>query len=390
MRTIFKLNERGWAFYFTYALSGVCFSIILLTDVREAFITKGLSWLYLFLFAVLLTYLSTPIIRSIARTARILDYPNQRKVHLAPTPLLGGVAVYLGFAGTLFYNFSFSLELKGVGVGSTMILLTGIMDDIHEISAAFKFFVQITAITVMVSYGVVLSFMPNTVWGNIIELALTYLWMLGIINAVNFFDGLDGLATGLGAISSFFITLVAIATNQSYLMFISVALLGSCLGFLPFNFSLKRPASIFLGDGGSTFIGFNLAALAIMGGWGENFPIKAYLMPTLILGIFIYDMFHINISRIMGKKAKGFREILAYVGKDHIHHRLMALGFSKRQTVFFIYLVSASLGLSALAMTKLDTKHSLLLLVQAALMLMIIAIIMIKGASCLRENGKFD
>ena len=105
MRTIFKLNERGWAFYFTYALSGVCFSIILLTDAREAFITKGLSWLYLFLFAVLLTYLSTPIIRSIARTARILDYPNQRKVHLAPTPLLGGGSGLSWFRGDPLLQF---------------------------------------------------------------------------------------------------------------------------------------------------------------------------------------------------------------------------------------------------------------------------------------------
>lgn len=171
-------------------------------------------------------------------------------------------------------------------------------------------------------------------------------------------------------------------------MYLSVALLGSCLEFLPYNFKLSRPATIFLGDAGSTFIGFNLAALAVMGGWGENYPIKAYLVPTLILGIFIYDMFHINISRIAGRKVRGLREILSYVGRDHIHHRLMALGLSKRQTVLFVYFVSSSLGPQAMAMTRLDTKHSLLLLVQGTFTLMIIAILMIKGASLLGGGSR--
>jgi UDP-GlcNAc:undecaprenyl-phosphate GlcNAc-1-phosphate transferase len=371
-----------------FALCCVFFALLLLADVKVFFISRGLAWLYIFLFSLFLSFIATPIARAVALSGGILDQPNERKVHINPTPLLGGVAVYLGFAGSIFYNFAFSLQLKGIGVGATLILLAGLADDVREMHAALKLLIQIIAVTVMISYGVALSFMPDTPLGNVVEVVFTYLWMLGIINAVNFLDGLDGLAAGLGAISSLYISLVAISTHQTYLIFLSTALLGSCLGFLPHNFKSNRPAAIFLGDAGSSFIGFSLAALAIMGGWGEDYPIKAYIMPTLILGIFIYDMFHINISRITSKKVTGFREILTYVGKDHIHHRLMALGLGKRATVLFIYLVSASLGLGALAMTRLNTAYSLLLLVQGALTLMIIAILMIRGASLLHEDGR--
>ncbi len=380
-------ETKGIGGYVVYGIFCSTFAIILSAQVREWFVSSGLNWLYILMFSLLLTYILTPLASGLAQAANILDRPDSRKVHRKPTPLLGGAAIYVGFAGALFYNFEFSQDLKGIGLGATIILLVGLADDIREVSAALKFLLQIAAVTVMIIYGVTLSFMPETLWGNILEIVLTYIWMLGMINAVNFLDGLDGLASGLGAISALYIGLVAISTHQTYLMYISVAMLGSCLGFLPHNFRLKRPASIFLGDAGSTFIGFSLAALAIMGGWGEEEPIKAYLMPTLILGIFIYDMLYINISRIAARKVKGIREVLAYVGQDHIHHRLMALGLSSRQATLFIYMVSALLGLGAVAMTRLDTTYSLLLLIQGALVFMIIAILMLKGASLINESN---
>jgi len=154
--------------------------------------------------------------------------------------------------------------------------------------------------------------------------------MLGITNSLNFFDGMDGLTV----ICSVFLSILAIQTHQLYLLILSIALAGSCLGFLPYTFRFKNPAIIFLGDAGSTFMGFMLASMIIMGDWGSKAPIKAYAMPILIMGIFIFDMTYTTISRIASHKVVNFREWLEFTGKDHLHHRLTTLGLSAKQTVF--------------------------------------------------------
>lgn len=240
--------------------------------------------------------------------------------------------------------------------------------------------------SITIYYGVVADFLPNVWWGRFLEILITFIWMLGITNSVNFFDGIDGLATGLTITCSFFLSILAVKTMQPYLVLLSVALAGSCLGFLPYNLRYKKPAVIFLGDSGSTFMGFMLAGMVIMGDWGSRDPIKAYAMPILIMGIFIFDMVYTTVSRIASKKVVNFSGWLEFTGKDHLHHRLASLGLGAKQTVLFICSLTASLGLGALVLEGGSLIDTLLLLLQAVTIYIIIVILMIKGQSRRRRK----
>jgi UDP-GlcNAc:undecaprenyl-phosphate GlcNAc-1-phosphate transferase len=305
-----------------------------------------------------------------------MDIPDQRKIHTRPIPLLGGLAIYVSYVLTIFFNFSFSIELKGVILGGTIILLVGFFDDIKTMPATLKLVSQIAAAGAMMACGVKLDFLPNTWWGNGGELVLTVIWMVGIANAVNFFDGMDGLATGLTVISALSFFVVAQLTHQSYLGYLTIALAGSCLGFLKFNF---KPASIFLGDTGSTFLGFTLAGIAVMGGWAERNPKVALSLPILVLSIFIFDMVYITVARVLNGKVKNFKEWIEYTGKDHLHHRLVSLGFSEIQTVLVIYLITACLGIGGINLRAEGGLRIYLELLKSLFMLIIIVVLMLAG-----------
>lgn len=371
--------NKLWKFFFLYLIPIFIFLALLFPDTKPFFERIGERWLYIFSLAFLLSYFSTPAARSLASDMGIIDKPDERKIHKIPTPRLGGLAVYVAFTLAVIYNFHFSDELKGVAIGATLVMLAGLADDIMGLPAKIKLIVQLTAVSIMMYYGVILSFMPHTVWGDILEILLTYIWIIGITNALNFLDGMDGLAAGITAIASLYIGIVAIQTGQDYVMFLSIALLGSSLGFLPYNFRYRKPASIFLGDAGSTFMGFMLSSLTVMTGWATNDPVKAYSMPALILSILIFDMSYITIARVVTRKVKTLKEWIDFVGKDHLHHRISHLGLSNKKTVLFIYLLSASMGLSAIVLKNGRTIDALLLIAQAFLIYFIIVILMLKG-----------
>ncbi len=354
------------------------FIFIICPVTKHWFSHYKLAWLYALIFSFLVSYLCVPAVKIIAQKLNTVDNPDARKVHKAPTALLGGVAVYIAFASTVIFTNAYSLELKGVAVGATIVFAAGLIDDIYCLRARLKLFIQIVAVSVMIYYGVVADFLPNTWWGQSLEIIITFLWMLGITNSLNFYDGMDGLAAGLTAICSTFLSILAIQTHQQYLMILSLALAGSCLGFLPFNLRHRKPAIIFLGDAGSTFMGFMLAGMIIMGDWGSREPVKAYAMPILIMGIFIFDMVYTTISRVVTKKIVNFSEWLEFTGKDHLHHRLSSLGLSAKQTVFFIYFLTASLGMSALVLRNGCVIDALLLLIQAVFIYIIIVILMLR------------
>lgn len=364
------------------------FIFFICPTVRNWFLNNIFVWLYVLILSFLISYLCVPVVKRIASWRNIVDNPDYRKVHKIPTALLGGAAVYVAFASTIIYTNSYSIELKGVAVGATIVFIVGLIDDIVCLRARLKLFVQVIAVSIMIYYGVVADFLPNTWWGYTLEIAITFMWMLGITNSLNFFDGMDGLAAGLTVICSVFLSILAIQTHQYHLMILSIALTGCCLGFLPYNLRYKNPATIFLGDAGSTFMGFLLAGMIIMGDWGSEAPIKAYAMPILIMGIFIFDMVYTTASRIVSKKVINLREWLEYAGKDHLHHRLTNLGLSAKQTVFFIYFLTASLGLSALVLKNGRVIDALLLLLQATTIYLIIVILMLKGK--LRNRRKED
>jgi len=333
-------------------------------------------WLFLLVFSFLLTFLSTKVIGRVANKLKILDHPNERKIHKKPIPLLGGLAIFGSYVATIIFNFNFSIELKGVIIGGTIILIIGLIDDIKHIPATWKLISQVLASSILILHGVKLSFLPSTWWGNAGEVLLTVIWVVGITNAVNFFDGMDGLATGLTAIGSLSFFIVAEITGQSYLGFLTIALAGSCLGFLKFNF---RPASIFLGDAGSTFLGFTLAGIAVMGGWAEKNPKVALSLPILILSVFIFDMIYITIARVWDGRVRNFREWIEYTGKDHLHHRLVALGFNETQTVLLIYLIAACLGLGGINLLATEDLKIYFEFIQAFFIFIIVVILMITG-----------
>ncbi|MDH5466627.1 MAG: undecaprenyl/decaprenyl-phosphate alpha-N-acetylglucosaminyl 1-phosphate transferase [Candidatus Aminicenantes bacterium] len=333
-------------------------------------------WLFLLVFSFLLGLFLTLVVRRIACKFKILDHPQERKIHAAPIPLLGGLAIYISYVATIFLNFSFSAELKGVVLGGTVILIVGLIDDIRELSAVWKLMAQVLATSILIFYGVRLSFLPNNWWGITGEVILTLIWVVGITNAVNFFDGMDGLATGAIAIGSISFFIVAMMTGQAYLSYLTIALAGSCLAFLIFNF---KPASIFLGDAGSTFLGFTVAGIAVMGGWAQDNPKVALSLPILILSVFIFDMIYITISRIYRGRVRNFREWLEYAGKDHLHHRLVALGLTETQAVLLIYLIAACLGIGGIHLRANGNLVIFLEILQGALIFAIIVILMRTG-----------
>ncbi len=383
-------QRLGFSYSFTY-MYGFSFLLLffaMLPQVRNMLLIHGFRWLYIPAISFLAALFITPIVRAFAFRMESVDVPDERKIHSTPTPLMGGVAIYLAFAFAVMVNNLYSPEIKGVALGATVIILMGMLDDIREIPARLKILGQLVACTIVVYSGVRLSFMPPTLWGDIIEVALTFIWIIGIANAMNFMDGMDGLATGLGAISSFFIGLVALQTNQPFLMFLSLGLMGGCLGFLPYNMRPEKPALIFLGDAGSTFIGFTLACLGVMGQWDTHDPIKAFSMPVLILGVLLFDMTYTSVARFSSGKVSSIREWLDYVGNDHIHHQLNALGLSKRQTVFFIFLIAISLGISAVVLRNGRLLDALLLVLQSFNILFMIMILLQKGAEKKSKNGE--
>lgn len=336
----------------------------------------GWDWYEIMLFAFVATYLLTPICRSLAFRFKVLDYPSKRKVHQVPTPRLGGVAIYLGFLFAIFMNFHFSDPLKGVLIASTLMFVVGLIDDLRGLSALWRLIAQFIAVTILIQFGVFINLFPEGPLFNLIEFILTFFWVVGITNAFNFMDGLDGLATGLGFVTSLAFFFIAQASGQSHLSFLGVAMAGACLGFLKFNFP---KASIFMGDSGSTFIGFFLASLAMMGEWSEGNLLISISCPILILALLIYDMIYITIARVWTGKVRNFKEWLEYVGKDHMHHRLLALGFKPTQVVGMMCFISMVLVISAIKIRTASLEILQLEYLQVTSILVFISILIIAG-----------
>jgi len=363
-------------------------ALLLLPPVQTQFYTFGFRWLYVLLVSYLVAVALTPLIRHMAIRIGAVDHPDFRKIHETATPLLGGVAVYLAFLIAILANTA-GLEaplvlnegMLGVLAGGTLLLLVGVRDDIRYVPATAKLVVQIAAAVIVIWAGKLLTFFPHGLWGDALNLLLTVLWIVGITNAFNFFDGMDGLATGLAIITAFFLGIVAFQTNQPTLGWVAVALVGAGLGFLPYNFRLKDPATIFLGDSGSTFLGFTLACLAVKGNWADHNPTVSVSTPILIFGILIYDMVHTTVVRVYLGKVRTVKEYLEYVGKDHMHHRLERVLGSRTETVFMIFLLSIALGLAGVVLRHARTMDALFLLLQATIIVVVVSILEHRGRS---------
>jgi UDP-GlcNAc:undecaprenyl-phosphate GlcNAc-1-phosphate transferase len=291
-------------------------------------------YIFIFLISLLLVLVLTPFFRKLAFKTNFLDYPDPRKIHLQPTPLLGGAAVFLGFCGSVFLSLlsgsPWTDELSAVLVGGLIVIGLGLWDDKFGMQPGVKFLGQILAsfIFLLVSHSL------GSLGFGIIGDLLLFLWMVGLMNAMNFLDNMDGLCSGISFIAAAAFMLIFIFNGQGDQIILCFALMGALSGFLVYNFP---PAKIFLGDAGSMFNGFILSALGILFA-KKNSSFNLLLAPMLILSYPIFDISLVTFTRLKeGRKIyKG--------GKDHSSHRLISMGFHLKKTLGSIYLISLSLG----------------------------------------------
>ncbi|MDD5432464.1 MAG: MraY family glycosyltransferase [Candidatus Omnitrophica bacterium] len=338
-----------------------------------------------FLISFVATYFSMPIFRAIAVRFDILDIPGGRKIHKIATPLLGGVAVYFGLIIGVFFNLTKLHFFMPLLIGATLILILGLINDIKPLSARFRFLCQVIISLFVIKMGLQINFLPYSlgVWKYILEVVITIIWLVGVTNAYNYLDGLDGLAAGSAAINLICFGVILYKSSQYPLGLLAVILIATCFAFLPYNFH-KGKYKIFLGEAGSTMLGFILAGFALSGFWAEH-NIARITIPVLILGVPIFDMVFTTVMRIKEGKVKSVYEWLHYSGKDHFHHILVDLGFTQRETTLFIYVITFSLGLSAIMVSNDSSLDALMSLTQAAVIFTVVANLIIVGKK--RRSG---
>lgn len=294
-------------------------------------------WKYrdIFIMAFLIAMGFVPFLRQMAFRLKILDYPKKHGIHSRPVPRTGGIALYTAFVIAALYRFDVSQMFKGVLVGASLIFIVGLLDDLFNLRASLKLAVQLMACLIMIFYFRVVLHVFHFFPGNVF---FSILGLIGLTNAVNFLDNMDGLSSGLVMIASTAIMLLAVETKQFWLGYLAAALAGAAGGFLIFNL---RPAYIFMGDAGSTFLGFTLASLCIMTEW-SNHLVVSLTLPVLILGVPILDMVLITLLRFKEKRVRNFQDWINYTGKDHLSHRLARLGLGHRGAVLTLWALQIS------------------------------------------------
>lgn len=306
-----------------------------------------------------LALMLTPLVKKFAFRVGAVDVPNARKVHSRIMPRLGGLAIYASFTLTvllLMYfipdNLMMASNRNLIGAlltGGTIIVLLGALDDRFDLNAKLKLLVQIGAACVVVFGFDIKMNIVNIPFGDAMQplgewvgIPLTIFWIVGVTNAINLIDGLDGLAAGVSAIAIASIMGMGIIMGNGTVVMLAIVLLGSILGFLVFNF---HPAKIFMGDSGALFLGFSLAMLSMLG--FKQITMLSFVTPLLIIGVPLSDTFFAIVRRWVNKKP------LMKADKGHLHHCLQQLGFSHRKTVLIIYGIAAFFGVCAVLQSAL-------------------------------------
>jgi UDP-GlcNAc:undecaprenyl-phosphate GlcNAc-1-phosphate transferase len=291
--------------------------------------------------ALMLAIGSTPVMRLVALRFGVIDQPAARKIHANPVPLRGGAAIYVAFIVVLllFGDRRYIHEVIGIFIGATLVSLMGVVDDRWGLGSYVKLIGQLLAACILVYSGVQVS-----IWGNWLDIVVTIGWVVGITNAMNLLDNMDGLSGGIAMIAAVFFTLLASLSDQYLVGALAAALAGACAGFLIYNWN---PAHIFMGDTGSLFLGFLLAAVGIKLRFPSNSDTITWMIPVLVLALPVFDTTLVFISRLRRGKNP-----LTTPGKDHISHRLAFLTGSRREAVLLCYLLAGSAGLASIFITK--------------------------------------
>ena len=331
-----------------------------------------LYMIFAFIISFVFTFATTPLVRRLAFKIGAVDIPkDKRRMHKKPTPLIGGLAIVFGFmVATLCFG-EMSRGLVATLCGAAIIVVMGVIDDCRVLDAKLKFVIQIAAALIVIFGGDIKIdvftnpniFSENPYWvlPPWLSVVITVVWIVFITNAVNFIDGLDGLAAGVSAIMSVSLVFIAIRVGEYSIGILGIAIMGSCFGFLPFNFN---PAKIFMGDTGSTFLGFMLATLSIQGMF-KSYAVISFAVPLLILGLPLFDASFAMIRRM----ATGKSPMVA--DRGHLHHRLIDMGFSQKQTVFILYAISGVLGITAILLAESRALRAMLLLICVLVLILI-------------------
>lgn len=312
--------------------------------------------------AFIVSFLASPVVKHFAYKVGAVDVPKDgRRMHKEPIPRLGGLAIFFGFMFSILLFLKINTQFRSILLGAAIILVLGIVDDITPLPAKLKFVVQIVAALIPAMNGVVIRVLSNpnllsenAYWNmGMLSIPVTVLWIVAITNAVNLIDGLDGLAIGVSAISATTVLIIALMVSEMQVAIAMAALVGACVGFMPYNIN---PAKMFMGDTGATFLGYILATMSIQGLF-KFYAVISFAVPFLILGLPIFDTSFAFIRRI----AHGQSPMQA--DRGHIHHRLIDMGLSQKQAVATLYVISAILGLSAVVLTTRGEEKAMLFFV---------------------------
>jgi UDP-GlcNAc:undecaprenyl-phosphate GlcNAc-1-phosphate transferase len=354
-------------------------------------------YFYLFFFSCLLSLILVPLVRKYAIKKKILDHPGERKIHHDPKPYLGGVAIFLSFTFVLVFNIILYLilqnhtyiqshfatltsqyplflnvwpKLAAIVTGSLLIVAVGVIDDINSnlISPSLKLLLQTVAALIAVSSGVRISFFPF----YLMDWIVSVIWIVLISNAFNLLDNMDGLSSGVAGISAFIFFCISASQGQFFMAMILSIFIGSVLGFVKYNY---YPSKIFMGDGGSLFLGYLLGTLTISASYvtPHSSSLLPALMPVAILSIPLFDTTSVILIRLKERRP-------IYVGdKRHLSHRLVDMGFNVPQAVNIIYLLTIAIGLAAFLLPSLPVSLAVLVFFQIIIILIIISILMFIG-----------
>lgn len=353
------------------------------------------EYIITFAIAFIVAFSATPIVRRFAFKIGAVDIPkDERRMHKRPIALIGGLAIVAGFIVSLAFDLittsnllAANRELLGLLTGIAIIVFEGILDDTRTLNAKTKLAFQLLAAisVVLISDTRIITISnpfgsdPYIELSSFISYPLTILWIVGVTNAVNLIDGLDGLAAGVSSISSlslFFVSLLRVDLEPAiaiYIALITAALSGSILGFLPFNFN---PAKIFMGETGAAFLGFTLAVVSIQGTM-KSYAAISIAIPLLVLGLPLFDTLFAIVRRI------GNRKPIMQGDRSHLHHRLIDMGLSQRQSVLIMYLASATLGLCAIVLADRGALSAIVLLLA-------VSVFVLGGAKYMNDRGVMD
>jgi UDP-GlcNAc:undecaprenyl-phosphate GlcNAc-1-phosphate transferase len=332
-----------------------------------------------FMLSFMTSFVCVPMTIKLAKKVGAIDYPSERRVNVKPIPRIGGIAVIIGFLVAVVFLITtmaiqgdlnleeenMKMKLVGFLLGAIVLSSAALFDDIKNLKPWMKFLAQLVAAGIVVGFGVRIDSFNNMeipLWASI---AITMFWIVGITNAINLIDGLDGLSSGISLISCMCL-LIIFATNFSPIVSIILvtALAGAITGFLPFNI---HPAKTFIGDVGAQFLGYALAVIAIFG-VAKTVTLFVLIAPILILGLPIFDTAFAIVRRIV--KGKSIKAVFQ-ADRGHLHHRLMDKGFTQKQAVTILYGLSATLGMSAIILIDDNWQKALAFLIVSAIVILL-------------------